>query len=85
MKILKNAIAVTLSTLFLMGMLAGCNKTLIDTTYAFDYAYVELPTGEIIEGKVQSWKDFDDGDQIQVTIDGKTYLTNSTRIVLVAK
>ena len=85
MKILKNAIAVTLSTLFLMCMLAGCNKTLIDTTYAFDYAYVELPTGEIIEGKVQSWKDFEDGDQIQVTIDGKTYLTNSTRIVLVAK
>lgn len=63
MKILKNTIAVTLSTLFLMGMLAG----------------------EIIEGKVQSWKDFDDGDQIQVTIDGKTYLTNSTRVVLVAK
>ena len=85
MKTLKNTIAVTLSTLFLMGMLSGCNKTLIDTTYAFDYAYVELPTGEIIEGKVQSWKDFDDGDQIQVTIDGKTYLTNSTRIVLVAK
>lgn len=46
MKTLKNTIAVTLSTLFLMGMLAGCNKTLIDTTYAFDYAYVELPTGK---------------------------------------
>lgn len=85
MKTLKNTIAVTLSTLFLMGVLTGCNKILIDTTYAFDYAYVALPTGEIIEGKVQSWKDFDDGDQIQVTIDGRTYLTNSTRVVLVTK
>ena len=36
MKTLKNKIAVTLSALFLMGVLAGCNKTFIDTTYAFD-------------------------------------------------
>lgn len=85
MKTLKNKIAVALSALFLMGVLAGCNKTFIDTTYAFDYAYVELPNGTVVEGKVQSWKDFDDGDQIQVTIDGKTYLTNSTRVVLVPR
>ena len=85
MKTLKNKIAVTLSALFLMGVLAGYNKTFIDTTYAFEYAYVELPNGTVVEGKVQSWKDFDDGDQIQVTIDGKTYLTNSTRVVLVTR
>lgn len=54
-------------------------------TYNYNYAYVELPNGECVEGKVKSWKDFDDGDQIQVNIDGTTYLTNSTRIVLVAK
>ena len=48
-------------------------------------AYVELPNGTVVEGKVQSWKDFDNGDQIQVTIDGKTYLTNSTRVVLVTR
>lgn len=85
MKTMKTKLAVGFSALFLMAALAGCNKSLIDTTYAFDYGYVELPNGTVIEGKVQSWKDFDDGDQIQVTIDGQTYLTNSTRVVLVTK
>ena len=38
-----------------------------------------------IEGKVDSWKDYEDGDQIQVVIDGVTYLTDTTRCVLVKK
>lgn len=65
--------------------IVGCNKQIFDTTYSFTYAYVELPNGECVEGKVQSWKDFEDGDQLQVKIDGKVYLTNSTRIVLIAE
>jgi hypothetical protein len=62
--------------------LAGCNYKVVDVTYNFTYAYVELPNGEVVEGKVSSWRDYEDGDQIQVTIDGVTYLSNSTRIVL---
>ena len=27
-----------------------------------------LPNGTVIEGKVESWKDFNDGDQIQCKI-----------------
>lgn len=65
-------------------MLAGCNKQVIDLTYSFDRAIIELPNGEVVDGKVSSWKDYDDGDQIQVKIDGKTYLVHSSDIVLIS-
>ena len=61
---------------------AGCNKQIIDTTYKFDYAIISLPNGEIVEGKVQSWNDYE-GDQIQVKINGATYLVHSMNVVLV--
>ena len=79
-KIIKTTVAATIITV----TLSACNKQIVDFTLKFDYAYIELPGGEIVEGKVQSWRDYDDGDQLQITIDGKTYLTDSTRCVLVA-
>lgn len=69
----------------LMLMLAGCNYDVIDTVYKYDRAVIELPDGEIIDGKVQSWRDYEDGDQIQVKIDGVTYLVHSSDIVLMTK
>ena len=63
-------------------LLAGCNRTLIDTTWAFDYAIITLPDGTVIEGKVSTWKDFAQSDMIQVTIDGVTYLTHSANVVM---
>lgn len=62
--------------------LTGCNKQIIDTTYSFDKAIINLPNGEIIEGEVDSWNDYE-GDQIQVKIDGKSYLIHSEDIVLI--
>lgn len=67
------------------GLLSGCNKQMMDLTYSYDRAILSLPNGEIVEGKVQSWKDFDDGDQIQVKIDGKEYLVHSENIVLISE
>lgn len=64
-------------------LLTGCNYQMIDTTFKFDRAIISLPNGEIIEGEVDSWTDYEDGDQIQVKIDGKTYLVHSTDIVLI--
>ena len=64
----------------------GCNKEVVDRArYKYDYAYVLLPTGEVIEGKVESWNDFpnETTDEVQVTIEGKTYFTHSVNIVLV--
>ena len=68
-----------------MALIAtGCNKQLVDLTYSYDYAIIGLPNGETVEGKVSSWTDFEDGDQIQVKIDGKTYLVHSSNIVLIS-
>lgn len=64
---------------------SGCNKQIFDTTYSFDRAQIIMPDGSIISGKVESWTDFDDGDQIQVKINGTTYLVHSENIVLIAE
>lgn len=70
----------------IVSLLVGCgNKTLIDTTYSFERAILILPNGEVIEGKVQTWNDYADGDQIQVKIDGETYLVHSSNIVLISE
>ena len=64
-------------------LLASCNKQVFDTTYSYDRAILSLPNGAVIDGKVTSWKDYDDGDQIQVKIDGVSYLVHSSNIVLI--
>lgn len=65
--------------------MVACNQQIVDLTYYYDRAIIYLPNGEIIDGKVTSWKDFEDGDQIQVKIDGKTYLVHSSDIVLISE
>ena len=62
----------------------GCNKQVMDLTYSYERAIICLPNGEIVDGKVTSWTDYEDGDQIQVKIDGKTYLVHSSNIVLIS-
>lgn len=65
-------------------LLTACgNRTVIDTVYTFDRAIIALPDGSYIKGEVESWRDFEDGDQLQVTIDGVTYLTHSSNVVLI--
>lgn len=80
----KRIIGVLTAVMMTAMMLAGCNKQLIDITYSYERAIIELPNGEIIEGKVSSWTDYEDGDQIQVKIDGKQYLVHSSKIVLIS-
>ena len=64
--------------------LTGCgNKDMWDTVYTFDKAIISLPNGNIIEGEVESWTDYEDGDQIQVTIDGVIYLVHSSNVILI--
>lgn len=80
---MKRKICAGLIAIGLLVGLTGCNKQLVDLTYAYDYAIISLPNGEVVEGKVQSWTDFEDGDQIQVKIDGVTYLVHSNSAVLI--
>lgn len=63
--------------------IAGCNKQLVDLNYKFNYCYIYLQNGEVISGKVDSWTDFADGDQLQVKINGVTYLVHSSNCTLI--
>ena len=85
---MKKIIAILLVAVIALSMAlitTGCNKQLVDLTYSYEYAIIGLPNGETVEGKVSSWTDFEDGDQIQVKIDGKTYLVHSSNVVLISK
>ena len=65
------------------SILAGCNQVL-DTTYHFDRAIISMPDGTILDGVVDSWCDYE-GDQLQVKVDGITYLVHSSDVVLITK
>ena len=83
---MKKVVALLLVVIALLSacLLSGCNKQMVDLTYSYEYAIIGLPNGETVEGKVSSWTDFEDGDQIQVKIDGKTYLVHSSNVVLIS-
>ena len=68
-------------------MMAGCTNggyNIIDTTWTYERAIMTLPNGEVIDGRVQSWRDYD-GDVIQVKIDGNTYYVHMENIVLISE
>lgn len=75
---------IILATLLLTLGLTGCNKQIMDFTYSYEKAILQLPDGTVVEGKVQSWTDYADGDQIQVKINGKQYLIHSEDVVLIS-
>ena len=70
-----------LAFLGLAIFLSGCNRQVVDLKYNFNYAIVNTFRG-VVEGKVSSWLDFENSDMIQVTIDGTTYLTHSSNVIL---
>jgi hypothetical protein len=80
---MKKILVAIIISILLVITLSGCNKQLFDTTYSFDKAIISLPNGEIVEGRIDSWTDYEDGDQIQVKINGVTYLAHSSDVVLI--
>ena len=53
-----------------------------DTKWNFEHVIIQLGNGELIEGKVDSWRDFSESDAVQVTIGGITYLTHYSNVIL---
>lgn len=76
---LKTTIA---AIIFSCVLLTGCNYNAIDVNYQFDYAIIKLQNGEVVEGKVDGWRDYE-GEQLQVVVDGVLYLTNSYNCTLI--
>lgn len=56
-----------------------------DTTQTFTHAILELGNGEIVEGTVTSWRDFEESDVVQFTMNGITYLTHYSKVILCTK
>lgn len=75
---------VIICAIFTMMIFAGCNKQVFDTTYKYDYGIIKLANGEVVEGKIESWDDYE-GEQLQVKIGGKIYLVHSANANLIAE
>ena len=82
---MKKKLSIVVSGIVLALGLTGCNKQVIDLTYSYERAIISLPNGEIVDGKIQSWTDYEDGDQIQVKINGVTYLVHASQVVLISE
>jgi uncharacterized lipoprotein NlpE involved in copper resistance len=70
--------------LVLLGILVltGCNLQVIDTTWKYDVAYINVGDQTIV-CDVSSWKDYKNSDMIQVKCkDGRTFLGHSSAIIL---
>lgn len=59
------------------------NKQMFDMTYNFNKVMIALPDGSVVSGKLSSWRDYENSDQIQVVVDGDTYLTHISNVVLI--
>lgn len=85
----KNVLAAIIIVIVILLIIFSCielfigNRQILDTAMHFDHVIVKLADGKIIEGTVDSWKDFENSDQIQVTINGITYLTHCTNVTLI--
>ena len=77
------AVVLLISGMAVYWELTHGNRQLVDLKNRFNYAIIRLPNGETVEGKVSSWLDFDASDTVQITINGKTYLTHYMNVCLI--
>ena len=66
-----------------MTLVGFGNKDWFDTTYKYDKAIIVLQDGTIVQGEVQNWTDYEDGDQLQIQVEGKVYLVHSSNATLI--
>lgn len=81
-KIFAVILVMAMCALVLCGCQVGNRDIGWDTTQTFRWAIIRLGNGELIEGEVESWRDFEDGDEVQLTIKGITYLTHYSNVIL---
>lgn len=71
-----------ISILMMTGCSLGNRQIGLDFKQSFDEAIIILHNGEMIEGKIDNWRDFEESDVVQVTIEGVTYLTHYSNVIL---
>ena len=77
------ALVIALAGFIIFWETSHGKRQLIDTQYRFNRAIIRLPNGEVVDGKVSTWLDYDDSDVVQITIDGRTYLTHYSNVCLI--
>ncbi len=87
---MKKTIILILTLFTIIVLLSGCmrvgNRTIgLDTKQTFSWGIIQLGNGELIEGPVDVWRDFNEGDEVQITIRGITYLTHYSNAILCSK
>lgn len=88
---MKRYFAAVLLIVIVSLMLCGCsevaeltsNKQHFDTHFSFDEVIIRIDGEDVVRGKVDSWRDFTDGDQLQVMVNGVTYLTSAENVILI--
>ena len=70
-----------LSTMLMLG--AWSNRDWWDTKYTFDEVKIDMLDGTCVAGKVDKWLDFENSDVVQVVVNGDTYLTHYSNVVLI--
>ena len=73
-------ICILIAALFLLSSCFGNRGIGLDTKQTFRYAYVNIG-GEWKYVKATQWRDFDNSDMAQVSIDGNTIYTHGSNIV----
>lgn len=78
-------LAILMSLFLFIGRAEAYNVTWFDTAYHFDKVQIRLPNDIMVSGAVESWKDWEDSDAVQVKVNGKTYYTHISNVVLIAE
>ena len=66
------------------SIFSGCNRDMFDTVWLYDTAVTRWPDGTMKTIKIRQWRDYQDGEQIQITAeDGTVYLLSSFNTVLI--
>lgn len=60
---MKKILTVFVSALAGIMLMTGCNKQVVDLTYSYSWARLKMPDETIVEGKLNSWDDYE-GDQL---------------------
>jgi len=83
---MKKVISLILVAVLCVVLFSGCgyNKQIIDFNYKYNYAIISLMNGELVEGPISSWNDYDNSDMVQITFtDGNIYYTHGSNVLMI--
>lgn len=79
---MKKKLALVAASILGVACLSSCNKQMIDLNLKFDKARVNMGD-EWIDVDLKKWTDYEDGDQLQLTLeDGTVMVVHSMNCIL---